>query len=192
MKLLDAGPSERGWHRIQNVIRCPRLFAWREIGGKRFKVSAPLVNGSLIHVALAHHYQRLKEKQTGGNPDDWLLPEDAIVALAEKNADESPLWMSAIPQIQDAYFAYRHNWHFEEWKVLDVEHQLKARLGEKKHLYTQISSLKTRMEECGSLITSRLTDSTLKLSDSTFLMDSSLGINFSERLGMVLSSREFS
>ena len=141
MKLLDAGPSESGWHRIQNVIRCPRLYAWREIGGKKFKVSAPLVNGSLIHVALAHHYQRLKEKQTGGNPDDWLLPEDAIVALAEKNADESPLWMSAIPQIQDAYFAYRHNWHFEEWKVLDVEHQLKARLGEKKHLYTQRADL---------------------------------------------------
>jgi len=140
-QLLDAGPSERGWHRIQSVIRCPRLFAWREVGGMRFKPTAPLVNGSLIHVALAHYYQRLKEKQVGGNPDDWLRPTEAIEALAYKNAEESSLWISAIPQIQNAYVAYANNWVGEEWKVLEVEYQLKAHLGKEKHLYTQRADL---------------------------------------------------
>jgi len=144
MKLLDAGPSERGWHRIQNVIRCPRLFAWREVGGLKFAMSAPLVRGSLIHVALAHHYQRLKEKQTGGNPDEWLTPENAVLALAEKNEDSSPLWMGAVSQIQDAYVEYVRNWHFEEWEVLEVENELRAHLGAGKHLYTQRADLTIR------------------------------------------------
>jgi len=141
MKLLDAGPSERGWHRIQNVIRCPRLFAWREVGGLDFPMSAPLVNGSLIHVGLAHHYQRLKEKQTGGNPDDWLTASAAIEALALKNEESSPLWTSAIEQIQYACSEYIRNWHFEEWEVLEVEYELRAHLGAQKHLYTQRADL---------------------------------------------------
>ena len=140
-KLLDAGRSERGWHRIQNVIRCPRLFAWKEIKGLNFPISSPLVNGSLIHIALAHHYQRIKEKQTGGNPDDWLRPEDAVQALALKNVEESTLWLAAVPQIVDAYYAYVNNWLGENWKVLEVEHELRAHLGEEKHLYTQRADL---------------------------------------------------
>jgi hypothetical protein len=140
-KLLDAGRSERGWHRIQNALRCMRLFAWKEIEGTSFPVTPPLVKGSLLHIALAHHYQRLKERQTGGNPDDWLLPEDAVFALAEKNAAESPLWQDSVPQIVDAYFAYRNNWMGEDWKVLGVEEELRARVGKGKHLYTQRADL---------------------------------------------------
>ena len=30
--LLDAGPSERGWHRIEAAARCLRLFALRQSG----------------------------------------------------------------------------------------------------------------------------------------------------------------
>lgn len=140
-KLLDAGRSERGWHRIQNVIRCPRLFAWKEIEGIPFKISPPLVKGSLIHIALAHHYQRMKEVQTGGDPEDWLSPEDAVFALAQKNREESPLWEDCAPLIVDAYFGYRNNWLREDWKVLEVEVELRARVGKLKHLYTQRADL---------------------------------------------------
>tara|TARA_R100001594_G_scaffold20414_3_gene39394 strand:+ start:10315 stop:11130 length:816 start_codon:yes stop_codon:yes gene_type:complete len=140
-KLLDAGRSERGWHRIQNAIRCLRLYAWKEIEDLPFTITAPLVKGSLLHIALAHHYQRIKEIQTGGNPDDWLLPEDAIFALAEKNAEESPLWRECAPQLVDSYFRYRNNWLGEDWKVLEVEKELRARVGKEKYLYTQRADL---------------------------------------------------
>ena len=140
-KLLDAGRSERGWHRIQNVIRCPRLFAWKEVEKRSFPITAPLVNGSLLHIALAHHYQRLKELQTGGEPNDWFLPEEAIEHLAWKNADESPLWLAAVPKIVDAFVAYRNNWLGEEWRVLEVEEELRAHLGKERHLYTQRADL---------------------------------------------------
>jgi len=140
-QLIDAGPSERGWHRIENMLRCPRLYALRAIDQIPFSISSPLVNGSLIHVALAHHYQRMWEKQNDGDPDKWLTPEDAVAALARKNNDESSLWVAAIPQIVEAYQSYRNNWHGEDWKVISVEEQQRARVGEKKHLYTQRADL---------------------------------------------------
>ena len=140
-RLLDAGRSERGWHRIQNVIRCPRLFAWKEIKGLEFPISAPLVNGSLLHIALAHHYQILKETQTGGDPDQWLSPANAVLALAEKNSDKSPLWLNSVERIQDVYLAYVNNWAYEQWRVLEVEHEFRAYLGKEDHLYTQRADL---------------------------------------------------
>lgn len=65
MKLINAGPSERGWHRIESVMRCPRLYAWEHSGLIERQISEPLARGSLIHVGLAHHYQRMKENQLG-------------------------------------------------------------------------------------------------------------------------------
>ena len=139
--LLDAGPSERGWHRLENVLRCPRLYALREMDVLPFPMSAPLVNGSLIHIALAHRYQQIKEQQTGGDPNKWFSPEQAIAALAYKNNDESPLWRGAIAHIIEAYCAYNNNWLAEDWKVLEVENEFRARVGAKKHLYTQRADL---------------------------------------------------
>lgn len=139
--LLDAGRSEAGWHRVESAIRCPRLFAWKEIEGIRGEISAPLVRGSLLHIGLAHHYARVRERQTGGDPERWLAPDAAIATLAEKNSEESPLWMDCAPAIIDVYFAYRENWGQEDWKILEVENQMKARVGEKKHLYTQRADL---------------------------------------------------
>lgn len=141
MKLLDAGPSERGWHHFENVLRCPRLYAWSHLGGMKLEMSEPLVRGSLLHIALAHHYQRIKEEQTGGNPNDWLLPEDAVETLASQESENSPLWRKLIPQVVDAYFAYRNNWLGEAWEILEVEYELRSRIGEGKHLYTQRADL---------------------------------------------------
>ena len=144
--LLDAGRSERGWHRIENMLRCPRLYAWSEMVGVPWVVSSPLVNGSLIHIALAHHYQRMKERTEGGDPNKWMTPEEAIQALAEKNCSESALWLGAVPQITEAYRAYRDNWIGEQWEVISVEEELRARLGQKKYLYTQRADLIARDE----------------------------------------------
>ena len=53
--LIDSGPSERGWHRIESMLRCPRLYALQHIDGVEFPLTRPLVNGIMLHVALAHH-----------------------------------------------------------------------------------------------------------------------------------------
>lgn len=57
MILIDSGPSEAGWHRLESFLRCPQLYAYEHVlkldleGDKE-----PLVRGSLVHVGLAHHY----------------------------------------------------------------------------------------------------------------------------------------
>lgn len=136
-ELLYTGPSERGWHRIESMLRCPRLYALRHIEGLEFQTSRPLVSGTLIHLALAHHYKRLQCRQQGTDPDVWKHPEHAVVALAEKNAAQTKLWGEVFPNIAAAYYQYRQNWSAEKWKVLEVEEEMRARLGPEKFLYTQ-------------------------------------------------------
>mgnify|MGYP003627749133 FL=1 len=141
MNLLNAGPSERGWHRIESALRCPRLYAWEHSGQMERVLSEPLVRGSLIHIGLAHYYQRLKETQTGGNPDDWYPCEEAIQILAQQESAASPLWEKLVPLAIDVCTAYKNNWLRESWKILEVEFELRARIGEKKYLYTQRADL---------------------------------------------------
>ena len=52
-KLLNAGPSEAGWHRLQTVLRCPRLYA---LGTDWDKPA--LVKGSLVHIGLQEDASR--------------------------------------------------------------------------------------------------------------------------------------
>lgn len=138
--LLDAGPSQYGWHRLETALRCPRLFAWKQQGLAR-EISPPLVKGSLLHIGLAHYYIRKQAEQQGTDPERYLSPEDAILALAEKNEEESHLWALATDDIIHAYRAYAHNWGSESWKVISVEEQLKAHVGPKQHPYTQRADL---------------------------------------------------
>lgn len=75
--LLDAGPSEAGWHRIETYLRCPRLYAL--IYERRFVRVDPneaqramerheipaLVLGSLIHILIAHYSARWAAADNG-------------------------------------------------------------------------------------------------------------------------------
>lgn len=140
--LIDPGPSERGWHRLQSAMRCLRLYALREKAGLRFAPSAPLVNGSLLHVGLAHLYQRQKERQTGGNPDKWLTPHQAVSLAAQRGSDsgEAPhLWLSGVSIVNTALSEYMAHWDDRGWRILEVEKELRATIGG--HLYTQRADL---------------------------------------------------
>lgn len=89
--LLNAGPSPRGWHRIENFMRCPTLsaitnpfqvikgltdaeksalpsewFAFQKRAEAEVSTSDPLARGSLGHVALCHYYARKGAQQPGG------------------------------------------------------------------------------------------------------------------------------
>lgn len=140
MKLINAGPSERGWHRIESAMRCPRLYAWEHSGLVERQISEPLARGSLIHVGLAHHYQRMKENQSGGDPEQWYTYEDAIQALAQVESNTSPLWEKLVPLAVDVCSAYINNWLHESWRILEVEYELRAKVSGK-YLYTQRADL---------------------------------------------------
>jgi len=55
--LIDPGPSRKGWHRLQKVLMCPRLYALSYLTDKpvvrKGDPPEPLVKGSMLHVALA-------------------------------------------------------------------------------------------------------------------------------------------
>lgn len=93
--LIDTGPSERGFHRLEAHMRCPRLYALgygrggsldgaaRAAAQARFPPSPPLVRGSIGHAGLAHLYARLKAEQEGSDPDRYFLPTKAMELVAQ-------------------------------------------------------------------------------------------------------------
>jgi hypothetical protein len=87
--LINAGPSERGWHRLEAVLRCPQLYAWgygrkaAESEGSRFPPTFPLVRGSIGHVGLAHLYERLRRVQIGEGYSDLYSPSEAMRLVAD-------------------------------------------------------------------------------------------------------------
>ena len=144
-KLLNAGPSEAGWHRLQSVLRCPRLYALTH--DTPWKLSAALVKGSLVHIGLAHYYQRLKEEQEGNDPDQWHRPVEAIsvMSLGEYSKDNNELWLECAELAQQAVTQYVAHWAAEQWKILAVEHELRAYVADEerneRYLYTQRADL---------------------------------------------------
>src|SRR5690348_7528301 len=109
--LINTGPSERGWHRLESYLRCPQLYAWgygrggrvEEQGAAfadRFPASNPLVRGSIGHAGLAHVYARLKAVQEGRDPDDYYLPTKAMELVAatfgERGARMLPIAREAV------------------------------------------------------------------------------------------------
>ena len=118
-KLLETGPSPRGWHRLQTVLECPQKFAFKYLldSERQRKHSPALTKGSMMHLALAHHYLREKCVQHGENPEEWLNGKEALRASAEKNPEESE-WLDLI---SDCYDAYCDRWRTDTFKVLEVE-----------------------------------------------------------------------
>ena len=136
--LLDAGPSERGWHRIESAARCLRMFALRESGIVPFPESEPLIRGSLVHIGLAHIYARKQEADAGRDQNIYYTPMDAILKLAEKNGGQ---WLDLVDHCCDMVNAYQLYWGDDHnWEVVSVEEELRAKL-RGKWLYTQRADL---------------------------------------------------
>lgn len=139
-KLLDTGPSPKGWHRLQTMLECAQKFAYaygvEEGAGHRQKEkdetkSPALIRGSLMHLILAHHYMRIQARQQGTDPNEWMDPTDAVNEMClQKGGD----WAKHADVIHDCYAAYRGRWATEEFKVLEVERLAYAKI--KGHLFT--------------------------------------------------------
>lgn len=132
-ELLDAGPSEKGWSRIQMVTACPQLYAYRHVLRVPLPVSEPLIRGSLGHVGLAHWYRRLKAWREEEDPDRWYAPLDAMRILAERNG---PAWLALLDLATRAVQTYvAHHGSREPLRILAVEEQIATEIGG--HRYTQ-------------------------------------------------------
>lgn len=144
--LVEAGPSERGWHRFEQASRCLRLFALNQSGHVPRTMSDPLVKGSLLHVGLAQYYAA---KMNDGL--DYYSPEEGIKILSEQMADESvtahdaALWRIHVPEIIQAVKAYIVRWRDCPWEVVAVEKELRAQIprlsGDGTFLFTQRADL---------------------------------------------------
>lgn len=132
MKLLiDPGPSEAGWHRIQSVMKCPTLYQLSRT--TPWPSTEPLVKGSLVHVGLAHLYKQKQLRDKGKNWGKYYDPHEAIaVAALNGHAEsDSDLWMELAPVAQRTLREYVEYWAAggeldKHWKVLSVERELRC------------------------------------------------------------------
>jgi len=127
MILLDAGPSSRGFHRLEAYLRCPRLYAWGYGQGgsnperaSAFPPAFPLVRGSIGHVGLAHVYARLKWVGEGNDlaSSPHYPPLEAMKLVADRFGD---LGQEALPGIVAVVQRYAAHYGAEPFKIVSVE-----------------------------------------------------------------------
>ena len=142
-RLLFTGPSPFGWHRYEAFMRCPASYAFDQEARARGDVNdAPaLVQGTLVHLGLAHHYARRRAEQ---NPDDPSLdaardlyrPGEAVKVLAEREiaTRTSPaareVWQTAAATAQRVVSAYAVHYAAERLRVEAVEEVFALDLGD--------------------------------------------------------------
>ena len=103
-RILVTGPSPWGWHRLQQVLECPSKYAWGYLDkDSEEEEKDPLVKGSLIHLGIAHFYQRRLEKQEKRDPDVFYKPKEAIRLYAEIAGGLSAKWADLACEVTDDY-----------------------------------------------------------------------------------------
>lgn len=86
-RVVEAGPSFRGWHHASLILRCPQLWAYHSRLRLKFPERGVLVRGSLFHVGFANFHRRLQALAEGTDPDVWATPIEAMTHFAR--------WMDA-------------------------------------------------------------------------------------------------
>ena len=120
MKLLQTGPSPRGWHRLQLMLECPQKWSYRyNMDLEPAFPAAALTKGSMMHLALAHHYKRMQNKQQGKPENEWL---DPVLAL-HQSCQEEPGNQEFLEMISEVYQQYTSRYRTEDlaWKIVAVE-----------------------------------------------------------------------
>lgn len=134
--LINAGPSQRGAHFYESVLRCPRIHAlhlkMNETGTFGANQRMPLVRGSLGHVGLAHYYQRQIETAAGRDPDVYYEPFAAMEVLAEQ---EGGIYPELLPVAQRAVRSYVEQFQTENLHPAFVEQPAWVKIRDR-YLYT--------------------------------------------------------
>jgi hypothetical protein len=123
--LINSGPSDRGFHRLETFIKCPRSWAYKYLLHIKGNSSAPLVKGSLIHIGLAHFYARRREEQNERDPELYYTPEEAIRTAAPLFNELGAEWCGHCIDIVQRYCCA---YSFENLDVMHVEEQFHATL----------------------------------------------------------------
>ena len=128
MKLINPGPSRKGWHRLKTALQCPRRFAFdreaKKSGDSRETSATALIRGSLFHMGLAHYYVQKGESIT---PSEYFDPYDAMVELVRLQPESvRPVWESHLQLVAEALDAYYLHWAYCGWQVRSVERELTA------------------------------------------------------------------
>jgi len=151
--LINAGPSEAGWHRLETWLRCRQLYAYHHILGLRMGGREALNRGSLLHVGVAHHYARWAIMRQGWldhdgeritDPDRFYTPGVAMQLATdqEDHADDRRVKEALLGTCQHVVQAYiEHYAPRDVFKVLAVEQQFRASVGPKQHLFTARADL---------------------------------------------------
>lgn len=126
--LLNAGPSARGFHRLESWMRCPQLYAWgygcvRSEESSRFPPTEPLVRGSIGHVGLAHLYHRARCIQKGRDSSDHYSPSEAMRLCAESFGE---LGLAMLPIASRVVAAYAQHYGSEPFEIVAVEEPLET------------------------------------------------------------------
>lgn len=123
-RLIFTGPSEAGSHRLTTAAMCLRRFRFGQearANGTEPPPGESLVKGTLLHVALAHHYGKAVPSD---RPPGLYEPMEAVEVVAEAHD-----WMAHVPTIGAAYEAYVARYGTDpEWRVLAVEHEIRVKI----------------------------------------------------------------
>jgi hypothetical protein len=163
VNVINAGKSERGYHRIGVASVCLRQYAFmyadKEGGHSPPTDSAPLIRGSMLHLGLAHHYAHQSIRKHGfalvngervEDAGELLQPIEAVERIAEENGQ---LWVGHVPSITDCLVAYAQRWGNDDgWDIVGIEHEYRMRLPgipKERNLYTQRADLVVRERATG-------------------------------------------
>lgn len=124
-QLIPTGPSgPRSLHRITDFLECPRRFALNWLKGYRTagQPGDPLQKGILLHVGAAHHTVRLALARSGGNPENYYSPEEAMALVLQSNltswGEDGPRHLEMVLPAVQTLMRYER---FEDSDILTVE-----------------------------------------------------------------------
>lgn len=127
--LIDAGPSEAGWSRVESFLRCERLYflLHKAPGHEQHWIKDVLVRGSIGHVGLAHEYARRTLQKQGKDPNYYYDRDRAMELAAEKFGPMGKEMLEIAQPVVEAYFK---KWDAtgEVLDVIGVEYPVEATL----------------------------------------------------------------
>lgn len=127
--LINTGPSERGFHRLEAFWNCEMKFFWSEaaprrvVNGVMLDVDPPLARGSIGHAGLAHYYARKVAAERGKDPDTFFSVDDAMSLVSETFGD---VGRATLPEAAKAVRYYQAQYVAEDHEVIGIERHMET------------------------------------------------------------------
>jgi len=122
-RLIDTGPSSAGWHGTETWLRCVTLYGWSQLGETAGISEEALARGTLVHVALAHLFERARLGHDCFEAEGYAAPREALCLAADKLG---AIGAEVLPIASRAVKAYLAQWGHERPRVLAVERELET------------------------------------------------------------------